>query len=52
MLGEQLALRVETRYAQYDGERWATPFDDVGVIVPTALDADEISVLLNLAWYF
>ena len=52
MLGERLALHAETRYTQYGGERWVTPFDDVGVRVPTSVDADEVSLLLRLGWSF
>ena len=52
MLGEQLALRIETRYTQYASERWVTWFDDVGVNVPTRVNPDEVGLLLSLAWYF
>ena len=51
-LGQQLALRAETRYTQYASEDWVTPFDDVGVTVPAVLEANEISLSLRLARYF
>ena len=51
-LGQQLALRAETRYTQYASEDWVTPFDDVGVTVPSVLEANEISLSLRLARYF
>ena len=51
-LGQQLALRAETRYTQYASEDWVTPFDDVGVTVPAVLEANETSLSLRLARYF
>ena len=51
-LGQQLALRAETRYTQYATENWVTPFDDVGVTVPAVLEANETSLSLRLARYF
>ena len=51
-LGQQLALRAETRYTQYANEEWVTPFDDVGVTVPAVLEANETSLSLRLARYF
>jgi len=52
MLGEQLALRIETRYTLYDREQWVEWFDDVGVSVPTRVDPDDVGLLLSMAWYF
>jgi len=52
MLSEQLGLRIETRYTQYNSKRWVELFSDLGVRVPTNIDADEVGVLLSLAWYF
>ncbi len=52
MLGEHLGLRVEARYTQYNSKRWVEWFEDVGVRVPTRIDADEVGLLLSLAWYF
>lgn len=51
-LGQQLALRAETRYTQYASEDWVTPFDDVAVTVPAVLEANEASLSLRLARYF
>lgn len=51
-LGQQLALRAETRYTQYASEDWVTPFDDVDVTVPAVLEANETSLSLRLARYF
>ena len=51
-LGQQLALRAETRYSQYASEDWVTPFDDVAVTVPAVLEANEASLSLRLARYF
>ena len=48
---DQFALRLESRYASYKAKRWVTPFNDVGVTVPSELDAHEWSVVLSLAWY-
>lgn len=52
MLSEHLGLRVEARYTQYNSKRWVELFNDVGVRVPTNIDADDVGVLLSLAWYF
>ena len=52
LLGDQLALRVETRFTQCDGERGAEWFSDVGVTVPTRVDPDEVGPLSSVAWYF
>lgn len=52
MLSEQLGLRIETRYTQYNSQRWVEWFSDVDVSVPTRIDADEVGLLLSLAWYF
>lgn len=52
MLSEHLGLRIETRYTQYNSKRWAEWFSDVGVSVPTRIDADEVGLLMSLAWYF
>ena len=47
----QLALRLESRYTLYKAKRWVVPFDDVGVLVPSELDAEQWSVTLSWAWY-
>ena len=52
MLGERLALRAETRYTHYESDRFTTVFDDLGVTVPSGVDAHEASALLSVAWYF
>ncbi len=52
MLSDQLGLRVETRHTLYNSTRWVEWFNDVGVSVPTRIDADEVGLLLSLAWYF
>ena len=52
MLSEHLGLRVEARYTQYNSKRWAEWFEDVGVNVPTRIDADDVGMLMSLAWYF
>ncbi len=52
MLSKQLGLRVETRYTQYNSQRWVELFSDVGVRVPTNIDADDVGLLMSLAWYF
>ena len=52
MLSEHLGLRVETRYTQYNSKRWGELISDVGVRIPMRLDADDVGLLLSLAWYF
>ena len=52
MLSEHLGLRVEARYTQYNSKRWVELFSDVGVRVPTTIDADDVGMLMSLAWYF
>ena len=52
MLSEHLGLRIETRYTQYNSKRWVEWFEDVGVSVPTRIDADDVGMLMSLAWYF
>ena len=52
MLSEHLGLRVEARYTQYNSKRWVELFSDVGVRVPTRIDADDVGLLMSLAWYF
>ena len=52
MLSEHLGLRIETRYTQYNSKRWVEWFSDVGVSVPTRIDADDVGLLMSLAWYF
>ena len=52
MLSEHLGLRVEARYTQYNSKRWVEYFDTVGVSVPTRIDADDVGMLMSLAWYF
>ena len=52
MLSEQLGLRIETRYTQYNSKRWSNWFSETGVNVPTQIDADDVGMLMSLAWYF
>ncbi|MYC27138.1 MAG: outer membrane beta-barrel protein [Nitrospira sp. SB0662_bin_26] len=52
MLSEHLGLRIEARYTQYNSKRWVELFDTVGVRVPTQIDADDVGMLMSLAWYF
>ena len=51
-LGPQLALRAETHYTQYASEDWVVPFDELGVKVPSVLEAHEVSLLVRFARYF
>lgn len=52
MLSERLGLRIEARYTQYNSKRWVELFSDLGVRVPTNIDADDVGMLMSLAWYF
>lgn len=52
MLSEHLGLRIETRYTQYNSKQWVELFSDLGVRVPTSVDADDVGLLMSLAWYF
>lgn len=52
MLSEHLGLRIETRYTQYNSKRWSELFSDLGVRTSTSIDADDVGMLMSLAWYF
>ncbi len=52
MLSKRLALQIEARYTQYGTEDWVTSFEDLGVTVPSIVDADSINLLFRLAWYY
>ena len=49
-LGERIALRVEASHTPYCNERWTAQFSDVGVTVPTALDAGETGLKVGVVW--
>ncbi|WP_428099504.1 outer membrane beta-barrel protein [Candidatus Rariloculus sp.] len=46
------AVRIELRRTQYDNESWVTPFDDVGVTVPTAVGTEQTGIVVGFARYF
>ena len=49
-LGERLALTVEARHSPYCNERWTAQFPEVGVSVPTVLDAGETGLRVGVVW--
>ena len=49
-LGEGLGLRVEVSHTPYCNEQWTTPFREVGVTVPTVLDAGETGLKVGVVW--
>ena len=49
-LGERFGLRIEARHAPYCNERWTAQFPEVGVTVPTVLDAGETGLRLGVVW--
>ena len=49
-LGEGLALRVEASHTPYCDEQWTAQFTEVGVTVPTVLDAGETGLKVGVVW--
>ena len=49
-LGERLALRVEASHTPFCNERWTAQFPEVGVTVPTVLDAGETGLRVGVVW--
>ncbi len=49
-LGEGLALRVEASHTPYCNEQWTAQFTEVGVTVPTVLDAGETGLKVGMVW--
>lgn len=47
-----LVLRAELRQTRYDPEAWVTPFTDIRVTVPTALDIEQSDLVVGLIWTF
>ena len=48
----RFAVRVELRHTQYDDKSWVTPFDDLGVTVPTAVGTEQTGIVIGIARYF
>ena len=49
-LGERLGLRFEARHTPYCNEQWTAQFPEVGVTVPTVLDAGETGLTVGVVW--
>ncbi|MCY4646129.1 MAG: hypothetical protein OXE73_04565 [Gammaproteobacteria bacterium] len=49
-LGEGLGLRVEASHTPYCDEQWTAQFTEVGVTVPTVLDAGETGLKVGIVW--
>ena len=49
-LGERLGLRVEASHTPYCDEQWTAQFTEVGVTVPTVLDAGETGIKVGVVW--
>ena len=49
-LGERLGLRVEASHTPYCDEQWTAQFTEVGVTVPTVLDAGETGLKVGVVW--
>ena len=47
-----LVLRAELRQTRYDTEAWVTPFTDLRVTVPTALDIEQSELVVGAIWTF
>ena len=51
-LGDRLAIRAEATYSVYGREEWTTPFEDVGVMVFSSMDASELGLSVGLVRRF
>ena len=51
-LGEDFALQLEARYADYDRKSWTRLFNQGEVVIPLALSGRETGVALRLLRYF
>lgn len=49
-LGEGLGLRIEASHTPYCDEQWTAQFTEVGVSVPTVLDAGETGLKVGVVW--
>ncbi len=49
-LGEALGLRIEASHTPYCDEQWTAQFTEVGVTVPTVLDAGETGLKVGVVW--
>lgn len=49
-LGERLGLRIEASHTPYCNEQWTAQFTEVGVTVPTVLDAGETGLQVGVVW--
>jgi hypothetical protein len=49
-LGEGLGLRIEAGHTPYCNEQWTAQFTEVGVTVPTVLDAGETGLKVGVVW--
>lgn len=47
-----LVLCAELRQTFYDTEAWVTPFTDLRVTVPTALDIEQSDLVVGAIWTF
>lgn len=51
-LGQRSSFRVEASYSGHAREDWTTPFDDVGVMVLSGMDAREMALTIGLVRWF
>lgn len=51
-VNEGVAIRAEASYSAYAREEWTTPFEDVGVMVHSSMDAREVGLTVGLLLRF
>lgn len=49
-LGKGLGLRIEASHTPYCNEQWTARFTELGVTVPTVLDAGETGLKVGVVW--
>lgn len=51
-VNEGFAIRAEASYSVYGREEWTTPFEDVGVMVRSSMDANEVGLTVGMLLRF
>lgn len=47
-VNEGVAIRAEASYSAFGREEWTTPFEDVGVMVHSSMDTNEVGLTVGL----
>ena len=51
-VSEGFAIRAEASYSAYGREEWTTPFEDVGVMVRSSMDTNEVGLTMGMLLRF